>query len=121
MHHQCGKVRDSDSCEPFLAESAFRNIQGTDWTMIIRKDIHRSLQNASFVCCVLCIILKAFSHFAHVPCFNSSKTAPTYQLAKTVFMSPLRFVTEYIHKYMYMGYSRSVSYPFCRILSEGNS
>ena len=44
----------------------------------------------------LCIILKAFSHFAHVPCFNSSKTAPTYQLAKAVFMSPLRFVTEYI-------------------------
>ena len=95
MHHKCGRVRDSDSCEPFLAESAFRNIQGTVWTMIIRKDIHRSMQNASFVCCVLCIILKAFSHFAHVPCFNSSKTAPTYQLAKTVFMSPLRFVTEY--------------------------
>ena len=68
----------------------------------------------------LCIILKAFSHFAHVPCFNSSKTAPTYQLAKAVFMSPLRFVTEYIHKYMYIGYSLSVSYPFCRLLSEGN-
>ena len=111
MHHQCGKVRDSDSCEPFLAESAFRNIQGTDWTMIIRKDIHRSLQNASFVCCVLCIILKAFSHFAHVPCFNNSKTAPTYQLAKTVLMSPVRFVTEYIHIYIWDIWDIYVPFP----------